>query len=377
VSHRSVPRAEVVGSLLRPPALVAAMTEVYSKGHTALLDEERAKNLERLHRLEDELIADAVPRQIEIGLDVVTDGEFRRAAYSNSFYDAVEGLEPNPQPMRFYSGDGSYVEYGAPPVAARRLRKVASPAAAEASYLATLTGHLFKVALPAPSRWCLPYTHQSGTDNPYGSLDELAIHAVEIEKELVQDVVDAGCRYVQFDFPAYPMFVDERWTGPLREQGADLEGLLDLALRLDAEVVSAVPAGIRKGLHVCRGNHRSRWLFQGSLEPVAERLFALPYDSFLVEWEDVDREGGYEPIRFLPAGKVAAMGLVSSKTARLESVDEVMRRLDEASQLVDADRLALSTQCGFASTWHGNEIDAGTMWRKLELVAKVADRVWP
>jgi 5-methyltetrahydropteroyltriglutamate--homocysteine methyltransferase len=353
------------------------MNEVYAKGHTALLEEERAKNLLRLHRLEDELIAEAVPRQIEIGLDVVTDGEFRRAAYSNSFYDAVEGLEPNPQPMRFYSSDGTFVEYGAPPVATRRLRKVASPAAAEASYLAALTDHLFKVALPAPSRWCLPYTHPSGRDNPYGSLDELAAHAVAIETELVADLVAAGCRYLQFDFPAYPMFVDERWTAPLREQGTELEGLLELALRLDTEVVSAVPAGVRKALHVCRGNHRSRWLFQGSLEPVAERLFALPYDSFLVEWEDVDREGGYEPIRFLPKDKVVVMGLVSSKSARVESDDEVMRRLDEASRFVEPERLALSTQCGFASTWHGNEIDADTMWRKLELVANVADRVWP
>ena len=370
----TVPRAEVVGSLLRPPELVGAMSAVYSKGHTALLEEERARDLERLHRLEDELVAEVVPRQIEIGLDVVSDGEFRRAAYSNSFYDAVEGLEPNPEPMRFYSRDGSYVEYGAPPVAARRLKKVASPAAAEASYLAALTDHLFKVALPAASRWCLPYTHRR--DGPYRDLEELATDAVEIEKELLADVVAAGCRYVQLDFPAYPMFVDERWTAPLREQGADLESLLELALKVDREVAESVPDGVRAALHLCRGNHRSRWLFQGSLEPLAERLFQLPYDSFLVEWEDVDREGGYEPIRFLPRGKTLVMGLVSSKTARLETDDEILRRLDEASAFLDVDQLAISTQCGFASTWHGNEIDADTMWRKLELVARVADRVW-
>lgn len=370
------PRAEVVGSLLRPPALVEAMNAVYARGHTALLEEERSRDLERLHRVEDELIAEAVRHQIEVGLDVISDGEFRRAAYSNSFYDAVEGLEPNPQPMRFYSTDGTYVEYGAPPVAAHRLRKVGSPAAREAAHLAALTDHLFKVALPAPSRWCLPYTHRSDGEGPYGSHEEFVAHAVEIEKELVADVVAAGCRYVQFDFPAYPMFVDERWTEPLRAQGIDLEALLELALRVDRELADAIPEGVRRALHVCRGNHRSRWLFQGSLEPVAERLFDLPFDSFLVEWEDVDREGGYEPIRFLPQGKVVVMGLVSSKTARLETEDEVMRRLDEAAKFTDPDGLALSTQCGFASTWHGNEIDAETMWRKLGLVAGVARRVW-
>jgi len=352
------------------------MDAVYSKGHTALLEEERAQDLERLHRLEDELIAEAVPRQIEIGLDVVSDGEFRRAAYSNSFYDAVEGLEPNPQPMRFYSADGSYVEYGAPPVAARRLRKVASPAAVEASYLAALTDHLFKVALPAASRWCLPYTHRSGSESPYASLEELVAHAVEIQNELIADVVAAGSRYVQLDFPAYPMFVDPRWTDPLRQEGTDLDALLDLALKVDREVAASIGPGIRKALHICRGNHRSRWLFEGSLEPVAERLFDLPYDSFLVEWEDVDREGGYEPIRFLPPGKTLVMGLVSSKSPRLENEDEILRRLEEASSYLDIGQLAISTQCGFASPWHGNEIDSDTMWRKLELIARVADRVW-
>ncbi len=131
------------------------------------------------------------------------------------------------------------------------------------------------------------------------------------------------------------------------------------------------------GLHVCRGNYRSRWVCEGSLEPVAERMFGeLPYDAFLVEWDDVRREGGYEAIRFVPPGHVVVMGLVSSKRAELEHEEDVVRRLDEAARHLPLEQLALSTQCGFASVIEGNELDEETQWRKLALVALVADRVW-
>jgi 5-methyltetrahydropteroyltriglutamate--homocysteine methyltransferase len=131
-------------------------------------------------------------------------------------------------------------------------------------------------------------------------------------------------------------------------------------------------------LHICRGNYRSRWLCSGSLEPVAERLFGeLPYDAFLVEWDDIGRDGGYAPLRFAPAGRIVVMGVVSSKRRDVEADDDILRRLEEASRYLPFEQLALSTQCGFASVIEGNEIDEETQWRKLELVARVADRVWP
>ena len=134
----------------------------------------------------------------------------------------------------------------------------------------------------------------------------------------------------------------------------------------------------RAGYYVCRGNYRSSWLCEGSLEPVAERLFGeLPYDVFLVEWDDVGRDGGYEPIRHVPPGGIMVMGLVSTKTRALETQDDLLRRLDEASRYLPLEQLALSPQCGFASVVEGNEIDEETQWRKLELVARVADRAWP
>jgi 5-methyltetrahydropteroyltriglutamate--homocysteine methyltransferase len=152
---------------------------------------------------------------------------------------------------------------------------------------------------------------------------------------------------------------------------------MDLAIRADRAVLEGIPDHVRSGLHVCRGNHRSRWLFQGSLEPVAERMFSeLPYDSFLVEWDDIERDGGYEPIRHVPEGHVLVLGLIDTKHAAMERADDIARRLEQAADYLPLEQLALSPQCGFASTWHGNEIDEATQWRKLELVVDVAQRVW-
>jgi 5-methyltetrahydropteroyltriglutamate--homocysteine methyltransferase len=189
--------------------------------------------------------------------------------------------------------------------------------------------------------------------------------------------VAAGCRYVQLDFPLYPYLVDPSWSARFEEAGHSVAPLVEKALAADRAVLEDLPDDVTSGLHICRGNYRSRWLCEGSLEPVAEQLFELPYDVFLVEWDDVGRDGGYEPIRFVPEGRVMVMGLVSSKRPELETEDDVLRRLDEASRHLPLDRLALSTQCGFASVIAGNEIDQEAQWRKLELVARVADRVWP
>jgi 5-methyltetrahydropteroyltriglutamate--homocysteine methyltransferase len=352
------------------------MSDVYAHGQTAKLGSS-GPALDRLHAAEDEAIAGVVARQVDLGLDVITDGEFRRAAYSNSFYDAVDGLAPNPEPMRFRADDGSSVEYAAPPIVVTRLRKVASPAAAEAKYLSGLTSAPFKVTLPAGSRWCLPYAYRPDAAHGYATHRELIEDALAIQRQLMDDAVAAGCQYIQLDFPVYPMLVDRGWREEMEARGVDLDELLEVALWADAKAIEGLPAGVRTGLHICRGNHRSRWLFQGSLEAVAERMFGeLPYDGFLVEWDDLERQGGYEAIRHIPEGRIAVMGLISSKSAALEREDDVLARLDEAARHLDESQLAISTQCGFASTWHGNEIDEDAQWRKLELVARVAERVW-
>jgi 5-methyltetrahydropteroyltriglutamate--homocysteine methyltransferase len=322
----------------------------------------------------DAAIERVVHRQIEIGLDVVSDGEFRRWMFLNSFYDAVEGIATDRSAVEFTNERNENVVLTVPSIEAR-LRKVSSPGAREAAFMGRLTDRPFKVTFPAASIFAHPF---GVSTSAYSTLDEFVEHAVAIERELIADAIEAGCRYVQLDFPLYPYLVDRDWSGRFEAAGHAVSDLLEKAIAADKAVLEGIPDGVTTALHVCRGNYRSRWICAGSLEPVAERLFGeLPYDVFLVEWDDVGRDGGYESVRFAPAGRVVVMGLVSSKRRELESEDEVLRKLDQASRYLPLDQLAVSTQCGFASVIDGNEIDEETQWRKLELVARVADRVWP
>jgi 5-methyltetrahydropteroyltriglutamate--homocysteine methyltransferase len=359
VTPRRPARAEIVGSLLRPPELRAAVKKRSDPVH--------------LGTVADAAIEQVVQRQIEIGLDVVSDGEFRRWMFLNSFYDAVEGIATDRSAVEFTNERGDPVVLNVPSIEAR-LRRIDSPAAREAAFLARLTDRPFKVTFPAASLFAHPFGVSA---DAYSTLDEFVEHAISLERELIADAVAAGCRYVQLDFPLYPYLVDRDWSARFEAAGQRVPELLEKAIAADKAVLEAIPDGVTTGLHVCRGNYRSRWLCAGSLEPVAERLFQLPYDVFLVEWDDVGRDGGYEPIRFVQPGRVVVMGLVSSKRPELEREDELLRRLDAASRYLPLDQLALSTQCGFASVIEGNEIDEDTQWRKLELVARVADRVWP
>jgi 5-methyltetrahydropteroyltriglutamate--homocysteine methyltransferase len=371
---RTPARAEVVGSLLRPPALRAAIDAVYEPGHRALLAEERSKDLSGLREAEDTAIREAIGRQESLGLDVVTDGELRRYMFLNSFWDAVEGFSTDRVKTVFRNAEGDEAIWYVQRVE-ERLRRIDSPAAREAAFLASVATRPFKVTFPAASLFRHPFTFTP--EHAYADLDELVAHAIEIERGLIADAITAGARYVQLDFPLYPYLVDERWAGAFRKAGHDLERLLDGAIAADNAVLEGIPAGVTKALHVCRGNYRSRWLCEGSLAPVAERMFGeLAYDAFLVEWDDVGRDGGYEPIRHVPAGKTMVMGLVSTKTPVLESEEDLVRRLDEASGHLPLEQLAISPQCGFASVMEGNEIDEETQWRKLDVVARVADRVW-
>ncbi|HEY7667811.1 MAG TPA: 5-methyltetrahydropteroyltriglutamate--homocysteine S-methyltransferase [Actinomycetota bacterium] len=371
-------RAETVGSLLRPPALRAAVEAFYEAGHSARLDEERGKDAGELRRLEDEAIRVAIARQIDCGLDVITDGEFRRWMFMNSFYDAVSGVRTG-KTVAFRNDRGEDVELNIHEIVGR-LSPVDSPAAHEASFLAEAAGsYPFKVTFPAPSIFGHPLTTVVGAEEGgYGSLAEFVAHAVEIERGLVADAIEAGARYIQFDFPLYPYLVDPAWIGRFEAAGHDAGAVLEAALSADAAVLEGIPADVTTALHICRGNYRSSWMCEGPLEPVAERVFGeLPYDAFLVEWDDLGRDGGYEPVRFLRDGSIMVMGIVSTKRAELEGEDDLLRRMDDAASLAGGlDRLAISAQCGFASVMVGNQIDEDTQWRKLELVGRVADRLW-
>jgi 5-methyltetrahydropteroyltriglutamate--homocysteine methyltransferase len=368
-------RAEVVGSLLRPPLLSQSIDAFYERGHSAVLTEEREKDRTALRELEDAAIRDVVRRQIDIGLDVVTDGEFRRWMFMNSFYDAVSGVRTG-KSVTFRNDRGEGVELAVHEIVAP-LEQVDSPAAREAGFMVEATGgYPFKVTFPAPSIFLHPFTTVAGA---YGSVEEFAEAAIEIERQLVREAVEAGGIYLQFDFPLYPYLVDPTWVASFEARGRPVADLVDAAIAADTAVLEGIPDEVTVALHICRGNFRSSWMCEGSLEPVAKRVFGeLPYDAFLVEWDDLGRDGGFEPVRYLRGGSTMVMGILSTKTPALEAEDDLLRKMDVAAGFVDGDldRLAISPQCGFASVMVGNEIDEDTQWRKLELVARVADRLW-
>jgi 5-methyltetrahydropteroyltriglutamate--homocysteine methyltransferase len=369
-------RAEVVGSLLRPAALREAIHTFYERGHSAVLAEERDKDRTALRELEDAAIREAVQRQIDLGLDVVTDGEFRRWMFMNSFYDAVSGVRTGKK-VTFHNARGEDVELAIHEIF-EPLEQVDSPAAREAAFMAEVTnGYPFKVTLPAASIFLHPFTTVTGA---YGSVEEFADEAIRIERQLVRDILSAapGIR-IQFDFPLYPYLVDPTWIARFEAAGHALGALVDAAIGADTAVLDGIPDDAPVALHICRGNYRSSWMCEGSLEPVAERVFGeLPYDAFLVEWDDEGRDGGFEPVRQLRDGSIMVMGIVSTKTPELEDEDDLAKRIDHAASFLGGDlgRLAISPQCGFASVMVGNEVDEDTQWRKLGLVARVADRVW-
>jgi len=378
VTTRTVPRAEHVGSLKRSARLVAANEAVYAPGHVALEDAERAAHgLDELYAVAAEDSRRAIQRQIDIGLDVVSDGEFRRYMFLNSLFDGITGFSSEVSKAKFKAADGSVIEWNMQYVV-DRLRQVDSPAAREAAFMSTVTDHLYKVTFPAGSFLALPYNHKAEINgHAYRSHRELVEHVVAIEKRMIADVVAAGCRYVQLDFPAYPFLCDPDWRARMERHGYDSRETLDLAMWADREVIAGLPDHVRTAIHVCRGNNQSRYVAEGALDPVAEALFSLPYDSFLIEWEDKARMGEYSALRHVPPGdSVIVLGIVSSKRPTLETQDGLLRELDRAAAYIDPSRLAISPQCGFASTLKGNLVTEDDQWRKLELVAETARRFW-
>jgi len=380
---RAIPRAEHVGSLLRPKRLLEAISEVSSFS----LDDARPTDAsldfagvdrEALREIEDECIREAVAKQEAAGLDCVTDGEFRRVFFMGSFDQAVRGFAPNhEQTIIFRNDQGETLEVEGRPIVAERLEKITSQGATEAGFVAGLTERPVKVTFPAASSIANPMMFRPGvTDKHYSSFEEMAGHALQILRELIDDAVAAGATYIQLDYPAYPLIADPQFSAQMKAMGADLDQMLEGAVMADRMIVQGLPDHVRTAIHLCRGNLRGMYMVSGSLDPVAEAFFSLPYDSFLVEWDDTSRMGDYSALRYVPGGPVVGMGIVSTKNPALEAEDLLLSHLEEAGRFLDTSQLALCPQCGFASEAGGNDVDEDTQWRKLELVSSVAERVW-
>jgi 5-methyltetrahydropteroyltriglutamate--homocysteine methyltransferase len=372
------PRADHVGSLLRPKELYEEIERVYAPKHTALLAEERRQDLSRLHELEDKYIRQVVAKQEKIGLEIVTDGELRRFMFTGSFYDSVDGLQVGGEGVRFYDAEDNEQRYQGLPVIAQRLRKIDSPAVRETEFLKSITDSRFKVTFPAGSFFELPFVYKNGvTEHVYDSHEELVADMITIEREVIDEAIAAGLRYIQLDYPLYPILLDQEYLDIFKAvDGSTFDSLMERCVAADERILEGLPDDVTRGIHLCRGNFRSRWMVSGSLEPVAERFFNLPYDAFFVEWEDVSREGGYDTLRHVPKGPIIYLGIVNTKVAEVEPADSLVRKIESATQYIDASQLAISPQCGFASTMHGNELDEDAQWRKLEEMVKAAEKVW-
>ena len=358
-------RAEHIGSLLRPASLTAAF-RAWSAGE---IDDARFR------RVQDECIREVVALQEEIGLRVVTDGEFRRASYWGHFLGPVAGLGTAAAIYRFRDDSGEEASFLAPQVESRvrRRESIGGPAF---DFLAGVARATSKVTMPSPPTfhfWRGRDTFAPGTyEDPAEFFSDLA----KVYREEIADLAARGARYLQLDDVPLVMLCDPDIRGRLARDGEDADALIDLYLASINDALSDRPANLVVGLHLCRGNHRGKHLASGGYEPIAERLFnELAVDAFFLEY-DGERAGGFEPLRFLPEGRRAILGLVSSKSTALESAADLARRLDEASRHIPLDRLGVSPQCGFASTVGGNPITPDIQRRKLGQVVAAARAVW-
>jgi len=380
-------RADHIGSLQRPPELLAEVHRIYEAGHTALLAEERAKDLTRLHELEDEAIRRVVARQQELGLEFVTDGEFRRLMYFNSFFDAVDGVEPSHTKLQFRGDDGSVVEHEGAVAISGRVHKIDSPGAREAAFTHGLTDRVVKVAFPTAS-FLVGQAVLGGAMAAYDSPAEGADALVGVLRELVEDAIAAGAGYVQFDVSGYMMLAGSPLGEIVRSQGVDLDALLEQMQAADRAVVAELPDHVTTCLHQCRGNYASRYITpHDHLGELGEAFFSLPYDRFTLEWDGhVERgDADYAALERVPrGGATVVLGVVSTRHAELETADAIKETIDRAARHIPIEQLAISPQCGFSSALttgdddrpDGNLIDEDAQWRKLELLVKTAGEIW-
>ncbi|NLB57481.1 MAG: 5-methyltetrahydropteroyltriglutamate--homocysteine S-methyltransferase [Gammaproteobacteria bacterium] len=359
-------RADHVGSFLRPAYLLEAR-DAFRSGTI---------DADALREIEDRAIAGIASFQEDVGLQAITDGEFRRTYFHLDFLEQLGGVHVEVPKTRTRE-DGS--EELQPPLmtVVDKVRHVRDIQRRDFEYLRSRTSRTPKVTIPSPTM-----LHFRG-----GRAGISAGHYPELEPHFYDDVADAygaelasladaGCRYVQMDDTNLAYLCDDRMREAARERGDDPDELPHRYAAFINRVVARKPAGMTLAVHLCRGNLRSTWAAQGSYEPVAEALLSeMNVDAYFLEYDDA-RSGDFKPLRFLPKDKVVVLGLVSTKLGTLESKDDIKRRIDEAARYVPLDQLALSPQCGFSSTVHGNDIAVEQQRRKLELVVEIAREVW-
>jgi methionine synthase II (cobalamin-independent) len=372
-------RFDQVGSLLRPEGLKHAYAR-HGNGET---------NDDALAQVQDEAVKALIAKQDARGVSILTDGEFRRLNFQDSFVESVSGFIPKKQTAQFQesrtAGGAAMqrwvpdsqktdpaLQYWRPIVEPLRLAR--NVALEEWRFASALTKKPVKVTLIATDRICENFKRQNNA-GVYASAAEYRADVIAIEREIVKQLADAGCPYIQHDAPSYTAYVDAKSLERMRGLGIDPVRQMEQSIAADNAAIDGF-SGVTFGIHLCRGNVRSMWHREGGYDAIAEKLFnSLRHDRFLLEY-DTERAGSFEPLRFVPKDKIVVLGLVSSKVGALESADELKRRIDEASRYIPVEQLALSPQCGFSSNIVGNLITEDDQWRKLELIQQVAADVW-
>ncbi len=363
-------RADHVGSLLRPPELLQARAD-HAAGR---IDDAQLKGAE------DDAIRDAVKLQRDVGLRTATDGEFRRASWHMDFIYSLDGVTKAPGDLKvqFHNAQGD-IEFTPAAMRIDGPLGVSETIFGDAfTYLTSCVSDAQtpKLTIPSPSMVHYRGGRASIDESLYPDMAGFWIDLVAAYREEVRRLAELGCTYLQFDDTSLAYLNDPKQREHVREIGGDAVHQHEEYIRHINEALADRPAGMSVTTHMCRGNFRSSWVAEGGYDFVAEALFnELDVDGFFMEWDD-SRSGGFEPLRFVPAGKVVVLGLVTTKRGELEDRDLLLRRIEEASQFVDLDQLCLSPQCGFSSTVEGNVLSREQQADKLRLVVAVADEVW-
>jgi len=358
-------RADHVGSLLRPTALKEARAK-----------RERGEiGAEQLAEIEDREIEKVIRRQEEIGLQTVTDGEFRRAFWNYDFLGRLDGVEA-------YLGERKIKFQGAQPrpMMLRVVGKLGSfsthPMLEHFKFVKAHSRAVAKMTIPSPSSLHFRYGRDAVPEELYPSMEDFYRDLGESYRRAARAFADAGCRYLQLDEVNFTYLCDPKLRELVANRGDDPRALPHVYAGMINAAVSDLPADTTTAMHLCRGNFRSTFVASGGYEPVADILFnEISINAYFMEY-DSDRAGGFEPLRLVPKGKMVVLGLVTSKSGRLESRDELRRRIEQAAKFIALDQLCLSPQCGFASTEEGNILAEEEQWAKLEMIVKVAEEVW-
>jgi methionine synthase II (cobalamin-independent) len=358
-------RSDVVGSLLRPGYLQTAR-ERFERGDSTPIE---------FKQIEDRSVDEAVALQEAAGLDVVTDGEMRRYAFFGHLVEALEGFDKfGGWSVTFRDAEGHEAPFRRP-VVVDKLRWRRQMSVEEFTYLRGRTSRQVKVTLISAQQ-AAAYYDPDKSAGAYATRDAYLADLVDFTRREIAELRRLGCTYVQMDAPQYAALLDEKIREGYRQRGSDPDKLLDTCIELDNAIIDGHP-GVTFGIHICRGNHKSMFYASGGYDRIAGQIFSRSrFHRFLLEYDD-ERSGTFEPLRHVPDDRIVVLGLVSSKRAELEPAAGLRARIAEAATIVPLERLALSPQCGFASTHEGNRLTPEDQRKKLELVAQVAKEVWP